>query len=52
LFQFLVDARVVASKDAYPHHRDGNRIVSLQEGLSAGWLPAEKQIVNGKGPIE
>ena len=40
LFQFFVDARVVASEDAHPHHRDGNRIVSLQEGLSAGWLPA------------
>jgi len=23
---------MVASKNAHPHHRDGNRIISLQEG--------------------
>jgi hypothetical protein len=32
LLQFVVNPRVVASKDAHSHHRDGNRIVRLQEG--------------------
>jgi hypothetical protein len=49
LFQFLIDAGVVASKNAHSYHRDGNRIVSLQEG-TLGWPVAtlEQQIVNGK----
>ena len=44
LFQFLVDAGVVASKDAHPHHRNGNRIVSLQEALSASRLLAGNKL--------
>jgi hypothetical protein len=43
LFELLVDAGVVASKDAHPHYRDGNRFVSLQEG-TPNW---PQQIVNG-----
>jgi hypothetical protein len=39
LLQFVVNPRMVASKDAYTHHRDGNRIVSLQE-QTLGWLVA------------
>src|ERR1700735_4575597 len=30
LFQFVVDAGMIASEDAYAHHRDGNRTVSFQ----------------------
>jgi len=41
LLQFVVDPRVVAPKDAHPHHRDGNRIFSFQEGTLT-WLVASR----------
>jgi hypothetical protein len=36
LLKFVVNPGVVASKDAYPYHCDGNRIVSVQEE-TLGW---------------
>ncbi len=41
LLQFLVDPCMIASEDAHPHHRDGNRILSLQEGTLT-WLVASR----------
>ena len=32
LLQFVINPRVVASENAHTHHRNGNRIVSVQEG--------------------
>jgi hypothetical protein len=48
LFQFLVYAGMVASKDAHTHHRNGNRIVSFQEGSQPAGCQREQQIVNVK----
>src|SRR5579872_2583920 len=48
LFQFFVDAGVIASENAHPHHGDGNRIVSLQEGTLGRLVANEQQIVNVK----
>jgi hypothetical protein len=44
LFQFLVNPRMIASKDAHTHHRDGNRIISLQE-KTLGWPVAPRMTV-------
>ena len=41
LFELLVNPGMVASEDAHPHHRDGNRIFSMQEGTLA-WLVASR----------
>jgi hypothetical protein len=51
LFEFFVNAGVVASEDAHANHCDGNRIIRWQgNSLLAGclWEPC---IVNGKGRI-
>jgi hypothetical protein len=49
LFEFFVNAGVVASKDAHTNYCDGNRIIWLQgNSLRAGCL-REPCIVNGKG---
>jgi hypothetical protein len=41
-FQFLVDSGVVAPKNAYAHHGDGDRIVRCQKDFSLGRLPEPK----------
>jgi hypothetical protein len=41
LLQFVIDPRMVASENANTHHRNGNRIVSLQEGTLT-WLVASR----------
>ncbi|HWO37745.1 MAG TPA: hypothetical protein VNO32_53915, partial [Candidatus Acidoferrum sp.] len=38
-FQLLVNSGVIAPEHTHTNHRDGNWIVSLQEG-SLGWLVA------------
>jgi hypothetical protein len=45
-FEFFVDSGVIASKDAYTHNGDGNRIVLRQEKLS---LAVAGEIVNAIG---
>ena len=39
LLEFMLDAGVIASEDAYPDYCDGDRIVRLQE-KTLGWLVA------------
>ena len=50
--EFVIDAGMVASKDAYTHHRNGNRIVGLQGSSRMAGCQREQRIVNAKAPFE
>jgi hypothetical protein len=44
LLQFLVNASMIASKDAHTHYRDGNRTFSLQENSRMAGCRGNKEL--------